>query len=392
MVAASFGQVGVAEREEAVQGFSIELGRESRQLLSLGIRQEPDRHPVDPTTEVVDAARLPIALVSSPLIPLPAVEKVGLGVGVAAGVGHPHVSRAQACPASRRSCVATSSIYRVRTRRRRWVAVSAQSRPIFEQPLARCASRGSAPTRRTSMSDLRDELRAIASKPATDLSVAVLRAQITSRRRRRQSIGVALSAVALISASTIALRATTDRPTSIAVGGSTGSLTTSIPVASTPPISAPTGRFGILRSDGIGPVRVGMTIDEAKQLDGEDGTVSLLAPCPSLTYHDAGAVVTMTASHGAIDAISISGGSARTELGVGVGSSVADLTRAYGSLAVHAQGSSVNGTPVPPSTRYFYYPSDPAISTTAMAFSVDTGVVGSIRLGLRQAVVADNPC
>ena len=53
MMAAGFGQVGVAEREEAVQGFSIELGRESRQLLSLRIRQETDRHPVDPTTEAI---------------------------------------------------------------------------------------------------------------------------------------------------------------------------------------------------------------------------------------------------------------------------------------------------------------------------------------------------
>ncbi len=64
MMTASLGEVGLAEREEAVQGFSIELGRDPDSCSRLRIRQEPDRHLVDPTTEVVLDARAPIALVS----------------------------------------------------------------------------------------------------------------------------------------------------------------------------------------------------------------------------------------------------------------------------------------------------------------------------------------
>lgn len=72
MPSAHFGQVGVAQREEPVQCLGVEFGRETQQLLALGVRQEPNRHSENATLLTATLLWLVIALVSSPLMLGPA--------------------------------------------------------------------------------------------------------------------------------------------------------------------------------------------------------------------------------------------------------------------------------------------------------------------------------
>jgi hypothetical protein len=65
------GHVGVAQREEAVQGFGIEPGRKPRQALPLGTREDPQRHPSETTTTTAAMFARLLALVFVPLMLLP---------------------------------------------------------------------------------------------------------------------------------------------------------------------------------------------------------------------------------------------------------------------------------------------------------------------------------
>jgi hypothetical protein len=52
-VLAGLCQVGAAAHEETPQGLVVDLRREPRQLLTLRIRQEPDRRSANPATTTV---------------------------------------------------------------------------------------------------------------------------------------------------------------------------------------------------------------------------------------------------------------------------------------------------------------------------------------------------
>lgn len=149
----------------------------------------------------------------------------------------------------------------------------------------------------------------------------------------------------------------------------------------------------VVRLDGVGPVRVGMTIDEARRVAGDGGNSTTPPSCPSLVYSVGGSLVLLTASGGEqVDAVSVSGGDLKTDAGVGIGSTVEDLGRAYGTLNIHARVASVNGSPTTPASRYIYQPADPALSAYAIAFDVEGGIVRSLRSGLRTRVLADQTC
>ena len=149
----------------------------------------------------------------------------------------------------------------------------------------------------------------------------------------------------------------------------------------------------VVRLDGVGPVRVGMTIDEARRVAGDGGKSIFPPPCPSLGYSVGGSLVLLTASGGEqVDAVSVSGGDLKTDAGVGIGSTVEDLGRAYGALNIHARVASVNGLPTTSASRYIYQPTDPALSAYAIAFDVEGGIVRSLRSGLRSRVLADQAC
>lgn len=149
----------------------------------------------------------------------------------------------------------------------------------------------------------------------------------------------------------------------------------------------------VVRLDGVGPVRVGMTIDEARRVVGDGGNSTHPPSCSSLVYSVGGSLVLLTASGGEqVDAVSVSGGDLKTDAGVGIGSTVEDLGRAYGALNIHARVASVNGLPTTPASRYIYLPTDPALSAYAIAFDVEGGIVRSLRSGLRARVLADQVC
>jgi len=152
-------------------------------------------------------------------------------------------------------------------------------------------------------------------------------------------------------------------------------------------------RTAVVRLDGVGHMRIGMTLAEVRRVAGDGANPSHPPACPFLLYPDAGAVITLTASQGElVDAVTVAGGDFRTDAGVGVGSSIEDLGRAYGPLNIHGRVLSINGVPALPGGRFIYLPDDPALSAYAMAFEVEGGVVRSIRSGLRDRVMTAQAC
>jgi len=146
-----------------------------------------------------------------------------------------------------------------------------------------------------------------------------------------------------------------------------------------------------IRPDGFGPMFVGMALENAIRLYGNGERVGDAPPCPHLAYTDGQASVRLTASSGdQFDLVTVRGGSFLTDAaGVGIGSSVADLTRAFGEVDLHSRVSSINGVPNGLQTLVYLPPAQPAY---AMAFEVQQGVVVAIRAGARDRVTGTGPC
>lgn len=137
-----------------------------------------------------------------------------------------------------------------------------------------------------------------------------------------------------------------------------------------------------------------MPLDTARRFFGDGAGTSHPPSCSFLVYPNAGAVALITASSGdRIDLVTLTGGRWVTDAGVGIGSSIADLTRAYGNLEIHARASSVNGVPAASDGQIFFYlPTEPRLSTYAISFEVERGVVVAMRGGTRERVLALGGC
>jgi hypothetical protein len=165
------------------------------------------------------------------------------------------------------------------------------------------------------------------------------------------------------------------------------------PTTTAPGTDTPVGRLQAspLRPDGFGPAFIGMPLENARRFFSDGVSTSHPPPCPHLVYPDAGGVALITASTGdRIDLVTLTGGKWFTDAGVGIGSSVADLTRAYGNLELHGRISSVNGVPASDGQLLFYLPA--AQPAYAISFEVERGVVVAMRGGSRERVVAGGQC
>lgn len=165
------------------------------------------------------------------------------------------------------------------------------------------------------------------------------------------------------------------------------------PTTTAPGTDTPAGRLqgSPLRPDGFGPVFIGVPLDNARRFFGDGASTSHPPPCSYLVYPNAGAVALLTASTGdRIDLVTLTGGTWVTDAGVGIGSSVADLTRAYGALELHSRISSINGVPASDGQLLFYLPA--AQPAYAISFEVERGVVVAMRGGSRERVVAGGQC
>jgi len=162
-----------------------------------------------------------------------------------------------------------------------------------------------------------------------------------------------------------------------------------LPTTTAPDSPARRLQSSVLRPDGFGPLFVGMTIEDARGIFGAGDPSSDPPPCPHLVYAEGGEVVAFTALTGPIDLIAVRGGTFRTDAGIGIGSSVPELTRAY--PGIHARVSSVNGIPSERQT-FGYLPTEPRLAAYAIAFEVERGTVVAMRAGVRERVVAGGRC
>ena len=167
------------------------------------------------------------------------------------------------------------------------------------------------------------------------------------------------------------------------------STTGASPPTTSPPATTPAalGSGSRLRVDGLGPIRVGMTLDEARKAAGIPMTANDGPYCRSLSPTDAGLPVEIVAEGGdRVNLVIVSSGPIRTVSGIGIGSTEDQVLAAYpGQLEVRP------GAPGP--HWVIFRPRDPGQSTLSLNFAIDgNGKVGRMRAGLRQYAEADENC
>lgn len=141
-----------------------------------------------------------------------------------------------------------------------------------------------------------------------------------------------------------------------------------------------------LRVDGIGPVRIGMTLEQARAVSGLTMPHSEGGVCVGYQTDGAPAGVAFTAVEGSnrLDFVSVSQPSIATVSGIRVGSTVAEVRRTYGDAL---KGSVQDGW-----GRLVFRATDPALDRFAMAFLFSDGKVAGIWSGLRTIVERDEIC
>jgi hypothetical protein len=155
------------------------------------------------------------------------------------------------------------------------------------------------------------------------------------------------------------------------------------PRTTSPPQGA--GRLGPgskLRLDGVGPVRVGMTLDEARRAAGVALTETKSPFCRSLTPADGSFQVELVAESGdRITFVSVSQRPITTVSGIGAGSTEAEVMAAYpGQIRVG---------PGAPGRHTLFYRTQ---GTYGMSLLVDDGKVVEIVVGVRARAEADERC
>jgi hypothetical protein len=182
------------------------------------------------------------------------------------------------------------------------------------------------------------------------------------------------------------------RPTTPAAVDTTLTPTTSPPTTAPPGPTTTTPAPGErlspasrLRVDGIGPVRVGMTLAEARAAAGVTLELTTTEHCRSLQPAGSDPFVTLiaTAPGEVVDVISAGPGTA-TVSGVRIGSTEQDVLAAYGERAdVVNPGERVH--------RVVYRATDPALRAYALVFGIGDGRVTSMHAGT-DVVLADELC
>jgi hypothetical protein len=186
-------------------------------------------------------------------------------------------------------------------------------------------------------------------------------------------------------------------PTSTS-GGSTTVLTPTVPATSAPPttgagsppsmpVATRLGPDSRLRVDGVGPVRVGMGIDEARRVAGVPVEAIDGPYCRGFRVTGTSFPVEVLAEASErINLVIVSEPPLRTVSGIGVGSTRADVLAAYpGQVEVRP------GAPGP--HWIVYQPRDPALASLSLVFQIDgSGRVQTMKAGLRVRAEADENC
>jgi len=149
-----------------------------------------------------------------------------------------------------------------------------------------------------------------------------------------------------------------------------------------------------VRFDGIGPIRVGMTPEEAGRaagvtlVKGEGPYCTSLAPSFDVVpngYPPRSYSLVLTNTTGRVDMVEVFATPTATVSGIRVGSSVNDVMRAYSGQIVDRR----NGAPT---GRLVLRAPDSSMGDVAIVFVIDDGEVVSYRAGRRSVVEADEAC
>lgn len=149
---------------------------------------------------------------------------------------------------------------------------------------------------------------------------------------------------------------------------------------------APLGSDSRLRVDGLGPVRIGMGLKEARAASGLPMAYRESGACVSFQTDGPPAGVSFTGVDGShrLDLIVVSEPSIDTVSGIKVGSTLADVRRAYGDKV---RGSVQDGW-----GKLVFRPDDASLDHLALGLLFSEGRVAGIWAGLRVAVEADEIC
>jgi hypothetical protein len=186
----------------------------------------------------------------------------------------------------------------------------------------------------------------------------------------------------------VGLGATTSAPSTTA-SPITAAPTTAVPTTAPPTtIAPPLSASSRLRIDGLGPIDIGMTVEQARAAAGVELSAETTPYCTILTTPrgpEGVLFIVGTPSSGRIDLIIVKGGSIATLSGIRVGSTESDVMAAYpGRIRV------VN--PTLPVHRLIYEANDPAFADRSVVFVIDSGRVASMYSGLRNQAEADEIC
>ena len=141
-----------------------------------------------------------------------------------------------------------------------------------------------------------------------------------------------------------------------------------------------------LRVDGLGPVRIGMDLEEAVATTGLAMSYREGPYCVGYTTTGPPAGVSLTSAEGSfkVDFISISEPTISTLSGIRVGNTLAEARRAYGDKL---RGSVQDGW-----GKLVFRPEDASLNHLALALLISDGKVAGMWAGLRGVVEADEAC
>lgn len=152
-----------------------------------------------------------------------------------------------------------------------------------------------------------------------------------------------------------------------------------------PPAGAALGKGSKLQVDGVGPVKVGMTLGEAEGAAGVPMTRKVGPYCTELTPDGgpAGLSFVSTGGEGRVDVITVSEPGVTTLSGIGVGSTLAEVDKAYPSLERKLTNDE---------GRLVYRADDPALAEFELVIGIGEGKVTQIWAGHKGLGMTDEIC
>jgi len=182
--------------------------------------------------------------------------------------------------------------------------------------------------------------------------------------------------------------ATTSTTAAFTSTTSTSTTASTVPSTSTTPSTtsttvAPLSPASRLRIDGLGPVNVGMTLDQAQAAAAIPLQLGTTPYCRALAAPALGGVhfIATNDGGGTVDVITVNAGPVATVSGIRIGSTRAEVLATYGD-----QVTVVN------ERRIVYRARDPGLRGRTLVFVIDNGEVASMYAGNESHILTDELC